>query len=60
MKHGFYQGWNSLELLKEEADWVRQRIFSANERAGFGPNEQRRLGDLQLRIPLGKESSPIL
>ena len=59
MKHGFYQGRNSLELLKEGADWVRQRIFSAIERAGFDPNEQRRLGDFQQRIPLGKESSSI-
>jgi hypothetical protein len=59
MRHGFYQGRNSLELLKEGADWVEQRIFNAIERAGFKPEEQRRLGDFQLRVPLGTTSSLI-
>lgn len=54
MRHGFFEGRNSIELLSEGADWVEQRIFSAIERAGFDPEEQRRLGDFQKRIPLGK------
>ena len=60
MKHGFYKGRNSLELLKEAAVWVRQRIFSAIERAGFQPDEQRRIGDFQLRVPIGKDTGSIL
>ena len=54
MKHGFYEGRNSLELLKEGASWVRARIFNAIERAGFKPDELRRIGDFELKAPLGK------
>ncbi len=43
MKGGPYQGRNSLEHLKEGADWVEARIFSAIRRAGLDPDEQRSL-----------------
>jgi hypothetical protein len=44
MRGGHYNGRNSLELLRESADWVENRIFSAIRRAGFDPEESRTLG----------------
>jgi hypothetical protein len=52
MRHGHFKGRNSLELLRESADWVELQIFDAIREAGFDPEEQRRLGDFQNRIPL--------
>lgn len=43
MKDGPYKGRNSLELLKESAEWVEARIFAAIGRAGFDPDEPRNL-----------------
>ncbi|MEP0713464.1 MAG: hypothetical protein ABJC55_16230 [Algoriphagus sp.] len=45
MRKGHYKGRNSLDLLKESADWVEERISNSIKRAGFNPNEVRRLGD---------------
>ena len=49
MRDGHYKGRNSLDLLKESAEWVKQRIFGAINRAGFDPEENRRIGDFQVR-----------
>lgn len=44
MRGGHYDGRNSLDLLRESADWVEERIISAIMRAGFDPEERRSLG----------------
>jgi len=43
MRDGHFRGRNSLDLLKEGADWVEARIFSAIRRAGLDPDEERSL-----------------
>lgn len=57
MNGGPYQGQNSLDLLKESAEWVEDRIFAAIRRAGFDPDEQRSLGSF---IPLVKSEGGLL
>lgn len=49
MRGGAFEGRDSLELLKESADWVEARIFGAIRRAGFDPEEKRNL--LHFRSP---------
>lgn len=49
MKSGPFKGRDSLELLKESADWVEARIFGAIRRAGFDPEEYRGLFHFQPR-----------
>jgi hypothetical protein len=49
MKGGPFEGRNSLELLKEGADWVEARIFGAIRKAGFDPEEERGLVHFQPR-----------
>ena len=39
MRGGPYKGRNSLDLLKESAEWVEARIFGTIRRAGFDPDE---------------------
>ena len=41
MKNGPYKNRNSLDLLKESAEWVEERIYSAIRRAEFDPDEKR-------------------
>ncbi|GGE31599.1 hypothetical protein GCM10007276_05960 [Agaricicola taiwanensis] len=53
MNDGFFQGRDSLELLREGADWVEERIFSAVRRAGFDPEEARSLASF-LPLPTNK------
>ncbi|MER9776274.1 hypothetical protein [Mesorhizobium sp. M0220] len=52
MKGGPFEGRNSLDLLKEGADWVEARIFGAIRRAGFDPEERRGLVHFQPRPTL--------
>ncbi|MER9493977.1 hypothetical protein NKI86_19360 [Mesorhizobium sp. M0320] len=52
MKGGPFEGRNSLDLLKEGADWVEARIFGAIRRAGFDPEEWRGLVHFQPRPTL--------
>jgi len=47
MRHGKYKGRDSVELLKESAEWVENRIFAAIGRAGFSPDERRNLVTFQ-------------
>jgi hypothetical protein len=54
MKDGPYKDHNSLDLLKESAEWVEARIFGAIHRAGFDPDEDRNLLDFQKRPPAEK------
>ena len=58
MKHGDYAGRDSLDLLKEAADWVEARIFAAVVRAGFDPEEKRGLWDFREmpKSPVGESS----
>jgi hypothetical protein len=49
MKGGPFAGRNSLELLKEGAEWVEARIFDAIRRAGYDPEEDRGLVHFQAR-----------
>jgi hypothetical protein len=49
MRDGPFKGRNSLDLLKEAADWVEARIFSAIRRAGLDPDEERGLVHFQPR-----------
>lgn len=48
MRDGHFRGHNSLDLLKEGADWVEARIFSAIRRAGLDPDEERSLVHFRL------------
>lgn len=48
MRDGPYKGQNSLDLLNEAADWVEARIFGAIRRAGFEPDEYRRMTNFEL------------
>ncbi|WP_082711527.1 hypothetical protein [Methylobacterium indicum] len=48
MRGGFFEGHNSLDLLKESADWVEERIMSAIRRAGYDPEESRGLLNFEL------------
>lgn len=54
MRDGPFRGRNSLELLKEGADWVEARIFNAIHRAGLDPDEERSLVQF---LPRPKPSS---
>jgi len=54
MRGGAYDGRNSLDLLKESAQWVEARIFDAVRRAGFDPDEERNLVNFQTRPPAEK------
>lgn len=47
MRGGPYQDRNSLDLLKESAEWVEARICGAIRRAGFDPDENRNLVNFQ-------------
>lgn len=55
MREGPFRGRNSLDLLKESADWVEARIFSAIHRAGLDPEEERGLVHFQPRPKMGKQ-----
>lgn len=52
MRDGHFKGQNSLELLKEGANWVEDRIFDAIRRAGFDPEENRGLVHFEARPKL--------
>ena len=54
MRSGPYKDHNSLDLLKEGAEWVEERIFGAIRRAGFDPDEDRNLVNFQKRPPVEK------
>lgn len=54
MRGGRYKDRNSLDLLKESAEWVETRIYSAIRRAGFDPDENRNLVSFQKRPPAEK------
>lgn len=49
MRGGPYKDRNSLDLLKEGAEWVEARIFGAIRRAGFNPDENRNVVNFQVR-----------
>jgi hypothetical protein len=49
MSSGYYEGRDSLELLHEGAQWVEDRIHNAIRRAGYEPDEERRLHDFTER-----------
>ena len=51
MRGGSYKNRNSLDLLKESAEWVEARIYGAIRRAGFDPDENRNLVNFQKRPP---------
>jgi hypothetical protein len=43
MQSGPFAGRNSIELLRESAEWVETRIVASIRRAGFDPEEKRNL-----------------
>jgi hypothetical protein len=47
MESGPFKGRNSIDLLKEGADWVEARIIGAIRRAGYDPDEYRGLVHFQ-------------
>lgn len=47
MRSGHYKAQDSLELLREGADWVEDRIYSAIRRAGYEPDEMRNIATFQ-------------
>ena len=51
MRDGPYKNRNSLDLLKESADWVEERIVSAIRRSGFDPDEERNLKTFEKHSP---------
>ena len=52
MRGGPYKDRNSLDLLKESAEWVEARIYGAIGRAGFDPDEDRNLVNFEKRPPV--------
>ncbi|MFC3162448.1 hypothetical protein [Ciceribacter thiooxidans] len=56
MRGGFYSGQDSLELLKDSAAWVEERIYSAIRRAGYSPEEHRNVATFQKRPSLADAS----
>ncbi|MGB9141167.1 MAG: hypothetical protein WCB71_03095 [Aestuariivirga sp.] len=52
IRGGPFDGRDSLDLLKEGADWVEARIFNSIRRAGFDPEEHRGLAHFQSRPTL--------
>jgi len=52
MRGGPYKGRNSLDLLKESAEWVEAMIFGTIRRTGFDPDENRNLVNFQKRPPV--------
>ncbi len=54
MRGGPYKDRNSLDLLKESAEWVEERIYGAIRRAGFDPDEKRNLATFQKHPPVEK------
>lgn len=52
MRDGPFIGRNSLDLLKEGAEWVEARIFDAIRRAGYDPEENRGLVHFEARPKL--------
>ncbi len=54
MRGGSYKDRNSLDLLKESAEWVEARIYGTIRRAGFDPDEERNLVTFQKRPPVEK------
>jgi hypothetical protein len=54
MRGGPYKDRDSLDLLKESAEWVEARIYGAIRRAGFDPDENRNLVSFQKRPPMEK------
>lgn len=53
MRGGEYKDCNSLDLLKESAEWAEARIYGAIRRAGFDPEEDRNLVTFERRPPGG-------
>lgn len=51
MRSGMYKGRDSLELLRESADWVHERICYAINRAGYEPDEERNMHTFAARPP---------
>lgn len=43
MRSGAFEGRDSLDLLKDSASWIEDRIFNSIRRAGFDPEERRGL-----------------
>lgn len=54
ISEGSYKGHKALTLVTESANWVRERIFSAIERAGLDPEEKRNLVTFQIQPPRKK------
>jgi hypothetical protein len=51
MKSGKFKGQDSLDLLRQSAEWAEERIFTAIRRAGFDPEERRSLSGFNLPCP---------
>jgi hypothetical protein len=49
MKKGAYEGRDSVELLREGAEWAKERVFSAIRRAGLNPDEERNIMTFECR-----------
>ena len=47
MRNGPYKNRDSLDLLKESAEWAEARIYAAIRRAGFDPDEERNLRNFE-------------
>ena len=52
MRSGLYKGRDSLELLRESAGWVEERIYGAIRRAGYRPDEHRNIATFSKRLSL--------
>jgi len=55
MRGGLYSGRDSLDLSREGADWVEERITSAIKAAGFDPEEKRELHSFKTRAELPRQ-----
>lgn len=57
---GPFKGRNSVELLKESADWIEDRIYSAIRRAGYEPDEKRNVVNFERKYKSGLASSVLV
>jgi hypothetical protein len=53
MKAGRFAGEDSIDLLRQSANWIQCRIFDAINRAGYDPEEKRGMYDFR-RMPEAK------
>jgi hypothetical protein len=60
MSSGSFKGMDSIGLLERASDWAEERIFSAIQRAGYQPDEERNLVTFEVKPAPEENSTTIL